>query len=81
VARLAGVPGHVIDEARDYLTSLEQQLGELGDSGPQGQLAFNAPTPPEPLRERLAEIDVDELSPRQALEFLFKLNDEAKDRD
>ena len=81
VARLAGVPGHVVDEARDYLTSLEQQLRVLGDSGPQGQLVFNAPAPPDPLRERLAEIDVDELSPRQALEFLFKLNAEAKDRD
>ena len=78
VARLAGVPRNVVDEARDYLTSLEQQLGELGDSGPQGQLAFNAPAPPDPLRERLAEIDVDELSPRQALELLFELASEAK---
>ena len=78
VARLAGVPRSVVDEARDYLTSLEQQLGALGDSGPQGQLAFNAPAPTDPLRERLAEIDVDDLSPRQALELLFELASEAK---
>ncbi len=81
VARLAGVPRDVVDEARDYLASLEQQLEASGANGPQGQLAFAAATPPDRLRLRLAEIDVDALSPRQALELLFELNAEAKDRD
>jgi DNA mismatch repair protein MutS len=79
VARLAGVPRDVIGEARDYLASLEQQLDVSGASGPQGQLAFAAAAPPDRLRERLAGIDVDELSPRQALELLFELSAEAKD--
>ncbi len=81
VARLAGVPRDVVDEARNYLASLEQQLEASGANGPQGQLAFAAATPPDRLRERLAEIDVDALSPRQALELLFELNTEARDRD
>ena len=81
MAQLAGVPRHVVAEARVYLASLERQLGELGNSGPQGQLAFNAPAAPDPLRERLAEIDVDGLSPREALELLFELNAEAKSTD
>jgi DNA mismatch repair protein MutS len=81
VAQLAGVPRHVVAEARVYLASLEQQLGELGNSGPQGQLAFNTAAAPDPLRERLAEIDVDGLSPREALELLFELNAEAKNGD
>jgi DNA mismatch repair protein MutS len=81
VARLAGVPRDVVEEARDYLASLEQQLEASGANGPQGQLAFAAATPPDRLRERLAEIDVDALSPRQALELLFELNAEARDRD
>jgi DNA mismatch repair protein MutS len=77
VAQLAGVPRHVIAEAREYLASLEQQLGELNQAGPQGQLAFSAPTP-DPLRKRLASIDVEELSPRDALSLLFELHEEAK---
>lgn len=81
VAQLAGVPRHVVAEARAYLASLEQQLGELGNSGPQGQLAFNTTAAPDPLRERLAEIDVDGLSPREALDLLFDLNAEAKSHD
>ena len=81
VARLAGVPRDVVDEARDYLASLERQLEASGANGPQGQLAFAAATPPDRLRLRLAEIDVDALSPRQALELLFELNAAAKDRD
>jgi DNA mismatch repair protein MutS len=78
VAQLAGVPRHVVDEARDYLGTLERQLQSLTESGPQEQFLFNAPQITDPLRTRLAELDVDDLSPRQALELLFDLNNEAK---
>ena len=77
VAQLAGVPRHVIAEARDYLASLEQQLGEFSQTGPQAQLAFHAPTA-DPLRDRLASLDVDNLSARDALSLLFELHEEAK---
>ncbi len=78
VAQLAGVPRGVVDEAREYLATLERQLDALADSGGQEQFVFNAPSQPDPLRERLAELDVNELSPREALELLFDLNVAAK---
>jgi len=78
VAQLAGVPRHVVDEARDYLGTLERQLQSLTESGPQEQFLFSAPQTTDPLRTRLAELDVDDLSPRQALEMLFELSDEAR---
>ena len=79
VAQLAGVPRHVIEDAREYLSTLERQLQALSDSGPQGQLPFSAPAKIDPLRERLARVDVDDISPRQALALLFELNAAAKD--
>ncbi len=79
VAQLAGVPHHVVEDAREYLATLEQQLEALDNSGPQGQLSFSAPTRIDPLRERLASIDADDLSPREALALLFDLKAEAKD--
>ena len=73
VARLAGVPAGVIQAARRKLVLLENQ--QIAPT-PQGDLFAPAP-PPEPLAqpalERLAEIDPDELSPRQALEALYAL--------
>ena len=81
VAQLAGVPRHVVEDAREYLGTLERQLEALGESGPQAQLPFNAPARPDALRARLAGIDVDDLSPRDALALLFELNAEAKYRE
>jgi DNA mismatch repair ATPase MutS len=122
VARLAGVPGGVVSEARGYLTSLELHQRRLGAVGPQGELAFDAPAggggepwsagrpptgvgegapehrgrgddspavgaqpgnraPPsasdarlEEIARRLGEIEVDELSPREALALLYELS-------
>ncbi|HEY5622188.1 MAG TPA: DNA mismatch repair protein MutS [Gammaproteobacteria bacterium] len=79
VARLAGVPREVVDDARDYLGTLERQLQSLADSGPQEQFPFNTPTAEDPLRKRLAELDVDDLTPRQALELLFDLTADARE--
>jgi DNA mismatch repair protein MutS len=74
VARLAGVPQAVVDDARSYLASLEHEL--VLDGGPQGQLPL-APPPVDPeaaaLRERLEALDVDQLSPREALNLLYEL--------
>ena len=72
VAALAGVPKGVIRRARSYLASLEtQQRSEH----PQTQLPFtSAPEPEEdPVGEALADIDPDELSPREALDALYRL--------
>jgi DNA mismatch repair protein MutS len=74
VARLAGVPASVINAARRKLVMLENQ--QIAPSS-QGDLFALAPPPPEPAvnpaLERLAEIDPDELSPKEALEALYAL--------
>jgi DNA mismatch repair protein MutS len=79
VAQLAGVPPEVVRRARTVLTQLEERA-----AGQQPQLdlfaASNAPPaavtiePPEDeLRQRLAAVDVDALSPREALALLYEL--------
>jgi DNA mismatch repair protein MutS len=78
VAQLAGVPRPVIAEARRYLEALEAERdGERGcraghAPAAQGELALTAPAPDE-LRAALAHLDPDELSPKEALEALYRL--------
>ncbi|MGF1510168.1 MAG: DNA mismatch repair protein MutS [Myxococcota bacterium] len=72
VARLAGLPSAVVARARELLTSLER--GErLGAGGPQLDLF----APPEDrstvVLDRLRSLDVDELSPRGALDLVAEL--------
>ncbi|QIM62103.1 DNA mismatch repair protein MutS [Pasteurellaceae bacterium Orientalotternb1] len=88
VAALAGVPKQVIQLAKQKLTQLEQisqQTTSLHDS-PQGDLLFsteavdlqnssgNQPlAEPSKVELALADIDPDDLTPKQALEVLYKL--------
>jgi DNA mismatch repair protein MutS len=72
VAALAGVPPIVVRRAKSYLATLEAQ--RHGDS-PQAQLQF-APVvedAADELREILHGTDPDTLSPKDALELLYKL--------
>jgi DNA mismatch repair protein MutS len=82
VARLAGVPQAVIDAARRYLGSLERELEELREAGPQGQLALAAPQTLDPIGEdikaRLESLDVDALTPRDALDLIYELAQRAR---
>jgi DNA mismatch repair protein MutS len=83
VARLAGLPPSVIARAREILAALERDEltrgGRPSLSGtptePQRQLGlFQSSAPPgDPLRERLAEVDVDRLTPLEALTLLAEL--------
>ncbi|HLE66434.1 MAG TPA: DNA mismatch repair protein MutS, partial [Burkholderiales bacterium] len=76
VAGLAGVPKSVIRQARKYLELLEQQsLSRGGQDDLFAGAARNVePEPPaDPLRHDLAKINPDELSPREALELLYRL--------
>jgi DNA mismatch repair protein MutS len=75
VAALAGVPRAVIRQARRYLQMLEDASVSRGN-----QTDLFAKTPeqePEPaadaLREALQKANPDELSPREALELLYRL--------
>ena len=78
VAKLAGLPKAAVDRARDVLNRLEAdhdsaeaRLGNLP--------LFSAPSPskaphqPSQVEQALAELDVNDLSPRAALDLLYEL--------
>jgi len=85
VARLAGMPAPVITRARAILESLEQDEVKRGGrpsisgtpSEPQQQLGLFQMAPADPAAETLArklrEIDIDNLTPLQALSLLAEL--------
>jgi DNA mismatch repair protein MutS len=73
VAALAGVPPDVINRARTYLRALEAQQPATPDH-PQAQLPLNlAGDAGYSLRNALQGIDPDELSPREALDAIYRL--------
>jgi DNA mismatch repair protein MutS len=83
VAKLAGLPPSVIARAETVLATLEKgeqrgQLTKLAEDLP----LFTAAAPPapavSPLKALLAEARPDELSPREALELLYRLKDLAE---
>ena len=85
VARLAGLPRSVIERARDILAALERDELTRGGrpavsgtpSEPQQQLGlFHAP-PDHHLRDRLAAIDIDRMTPIDALTLLAELKRES----
>jgi DNA mismatch repair protein MutS len=87
VARLAGLPASVIARARDILSALEQDelvrsgRPTLSGASPAGQtqlgLFQNAAGPDERLRERLREIDINRMTPLDALQLIAELKREA----
>ncbi|MCC1481042.1 DNA mismatch repair protein MutS [Roseibaca sp. Y0-43] len=87
VARLAGLPAPVIARAREVLAALED--GARGSS-PKALIddlplfsAVQAPAPapakPSPVLDALADVNPDMLSPREALDMLYKLKGMASD--
>jgi DNA mismatch repair protein MutS len=74
VARLAGMPAAIVRQARAALDALEAQQRDA-----QAQVdLFAAPAPaqtvtPSPLEDALADLDPDSLSPREALDALYRL--------
>ena len=76
VAGLAGVPKAVIKNARAKLTQLEALSMESPTSKPSGvDIANQLSLIPEPseVEQALANVDPDDLTPRQALEELYRL--------
>ena len=71
VARLAGVPTTVVAKARARLDELEA----ASVNASQGDLFVKKPAQEDvdPIRQRLADLDPDSLTPRQALDLLFEL--------
>ncbi|RAH39244.1 DNA mismatch repair protein MutS [Halomonas sp. SL1] len=81
VAQLAGVPQGVIARAREKLATLEQQEVDQGQRAPvepregeeaSPQQADLFASAPHPMVESLSGLALDELSPRQALEWLYR---------
>ena len=74
VASLAGVPAAVIRAARDKLAELERTAWR--EDVDDGQLPlFREPTAVDPIHTLLDETDPDALTPRQALELLYRLRE------
>jgi DNA mismatch repair protein MutS len=77
VAALAGVPDRVLDQARHRLEALEAQATRGGPGTAAGHRQIELFRPPEehPLAEAFQGIDPDDLTPRQALDLLYKLKE------
>ena len=80
VARLAGVPEPVLRRAGEILAALEARTGKLTEAAalplfaaPPAPAAASQPPPADPLAWALAGIDPDRLSPREALDALYRL--------
>ncbi|MET0360744.1 MAG: DNA mismatch repair protein MutS, partial [Sphingobium sp.] len=80
VARLAGLPSPVVGRAKAVLAKLEAGKARTGGiaAGLDDLPLFAASAPPEPppadpLREALSAIDPDALTPREALDALYRL--------
>lgn len=93
VARLAGVPKDVIGRAREILRELEQTHveatahgGDADDDSPKKQLAVGSMQlslfGPEdhPVIEEIKELDIDALTPLDALNLLSRWNDSLKSK-
>ena len=77
VARLAGVPKPVIAQARRHLNRLENEAASaqspqmgLFSASPQNN---NSDPETDPLRDLIEDIDPDDLSPREALDWLYRI--------
>lgn len=73
VAALAGIPKSVVASAKRKLTQLEKQNI---DAGPQADMFVAEDAPEAPLHPVVSELEIldpDDLTPKQALEALYKL--------
>jgi DNA mismatch repair protein MutS len=73
VAALAGIPKSVVASAKRKLTQLEKQNI---DTGPQVDMFLAEESPESPLHPVVSELEIldpDDLTPKQALEALYKL--------
>ncbi len=78
VAALAGLPKHVIAQAQHYLRILERdharrEANPVVSEETSPQLGLFAPPQPSAAEEALRALDPDTLTPREALDVLYKL--------
>ena len=70
VAKLAGIPGKVVTRAYDILDGLETDEGSQAISKPEQMSLFGGEL--SPVLQELKELNVDNLSPREALQILYR---------
>ena len=82
VGRLAGLPGAVVGRAEEVLKALEEEkqtgaVTRLADDLPlfSAAAADNKPDEPSELEQALSETAPDELSPKEALELIYRLKE------
>ena len=75
VAQLAGVPADVIKLAKNKLVELENQA--ISNHHESGQFEMFSDRP-HPVIEKLQDLTIDDLSPREALDLLYSLKSDAK---
>ncbi len=89
VARLSGIPNEIIRRAKEILCSLEQgkEVEFRGDITPEQvssqdsyQLSFDTSNNL-PILDKIRAIDVDVLTPREAINILFELKKMAEDEE
>ena len=81
VAELAGLPKAVVQRAREVLRELEDGADDArrARAGATPQLSLFASTPPDDgLRRELAELDVDSMTPLEAMTRLYELRERAR---
>ncbi|MCK4305340.1 MAG: DNA mismatch repair protein MutS [Candidatus Eisenbacteria sp.] len=88
VARLAGLPGSVLDRARAILAELETggpgDLPAVGGAGRVSQVQLfgeQSPSEPDGLWAVLEELDLDQLTPREALHWLYDQKSRCRKRE
>jgi DNA mismatch repair protein MutS len=81
VAALAGVPEKVLEHGRRMLNELEANPAHVVNSGGRnGQIDLFTKQEEHPLVDALHGIEPDELTPRQALDLLYKLKELTKEQ-
>ena len=80
VAALAGVPNRVIQQAHQRLQALEEQAAQQADAVTDQLSLFasseaSVMTKPSLVEQHLATVNVDELTPRAALDCLYRLKE------
>ncbi len=85
VARLAGMPASLVRQARATLEALESQKqaaqAQIDLFAPPPEPLQAAPQGPSPLQEALAALNPDMLSPKEALDALYRLKSLARSDD
>ncbi|MCW5861091.1 MAG: DNA mismatch repair protein MutS, partial [Caldilineales bacterium] len=81
VAQLAGLPRQVIGRATEIMRQLEQQAAanDTLSLDPKGAVQLDLfAAGPDPIRQEVEEVDINTMTPLEALNFLYALKQKAK---